>query len=46
MIQIIKPLRLKCIKDDPNDKIIQVKDKDIQGSESLEHLIKKLEFDQ
>ncbi len=44
MIQMIKPLKLRYIRDNINNKVIEVKDQDMQRLKSLEHLIKKLEL--
>lgn len=43
---MIKPLKLRYIRDNINNKVVEVKDQDIQRFKSLEYLIKKLELNE
>lgn len=39
-----RPLRLMYIKNDTNDKVVEVEDQDMQRLESLKYLIRKLKL--
>lgn len=42
---MIKPLKLRCIQDDINDKVVEVENWDTQKHKSLKYEIGKLELD-